>query len=373
MKKLSIFLFLFCLYIGSISAQQAISNCTSVTVTNTPPFPTVYFTNVGFANCRNPVPAGCCRVIYSGQPTTARYWLERRNNNGTFSTVAGPQFNTTFNNVSKGTYRVRIQVPNIATNECDFPSQEPIECYNYLGQFLGFWGTWDNSPFATTPVSFTNEVLVGPTFNSDISYTFIDIPETGSEQAYDFGEEVIINNATQHYDLWWLAVFESGPTFNRYRSNGWSNGTMNQFNLTDFWKANNPNWKFETFHNYTVQFVAENRRCRNAIEWPASGWNVLNRNYFICPAGTGCQFDIDDREITLSPNPAKNYIRLDNFDPIQDENYYLRISDVSGRLLISLPIYSNEVDISELQNGMYIVNIEHEGDLLLSTKMVVSK
>lgn len=187
----------------------------------------------------------------------------------------------------------------------------------------------------------------------------------------DEDEEVGIDaTASKNYDLWWLAIFESGPTYNRYKSNGWTNGTVGQFPLSPFWEEL-PGWKFEPYHSYTVQFVVENRVCRNGIEVPGT-WNVNNQTFFICPAGTGCRFGVEGREITLSPNPAGSFIRLQNFEPDLDRDYEMVIVDLTGKIVKSLPLTMDYVDISDLQNGMFVVNILREEHKMFTSKLIVN-
>ncbi len=246
------------------TAQTAEGGCTDVTVTDIPPYPTVYFASVGFKNCKDGggyyegcdeggKPA-CCRIIIFGSPTTPRFWLEQLQDDDSWLEVEGPQFGTTFSDVDKGTYRVKCQVPTIATNICKNSSSGGLAnaricLFNTLGQFIGYWGTWDNSPYGTTPPTYSNTVIVGPTTEADIGYTFIDsTPNDPFEGGYDFGEEVKMNtSASRNYDLWWLAIFEDGLTFNRYRSNGWTSGSTvpnDEIDLTAFWEGG-VGWEFE--------------------------------------------------------------------------------------------------------------------------------
>jgi len=180
---------------------------------------------------------------------------------------------------------------------------------------------------------------------------------------------------SKNYDLWWVAIFEEGQTFSRYRSNGWQTGTVpnDEFNLTPFWEGNDGR-RFETFHSYTVQFVTENSKCRNGIENPnPNGWNNLDRSFFICPAGSGCRFGIDQREIVISPNPANGMIWLQNFNPDLDRDYILTVTDITGRLVKNMPLTSDRISISDLQSGMFVVNILREGESVFNSKLIVNQ
>ena len=320
-------------------------------------------------------------MLYSGDPVTPRFWLEKQTDAG-WNTVAGPQFNTVFNNVARGTYRVRCQVPAIAENACKTDAQgnvirARICVFNSLGQFLGLWGTWDNSPFGSPSPTYTNTVVVGATTADDISYTFIDpTPNDPFEQGYEFGETAKMNTAKcKDYDLWWLAIFEAGPTYQRYLSNGWTNGRVpnNEINLTSFWANGSSGWKFEVNHLYTVQFVTENSACRNGIEQnPPANWNVLERAFVICPLGVNCRTGEDTKAIAISPNPAGSSFRLLNLELDFGFTYRLIIIDLTGRVLQTVALNSNEVDIAEIQNGLYAVIIEKDGKRIFANKLIVN-
>jgi len=292
---------------------------------------------------------------------------------GSWLQVAGPQFSPTFSDLPHDTYRAKVERPSIAENECGEDRFGNIikgrKCvFNTSGQFLGFVGTFDNTPFGNQfPIFTTNTVIVGETVDPDVSYTFIDLPETGSESAYDFGEIALMDASnSENYNLWWLSIFEDGPTFDRYKSNGWTDGTISTFNLSEFWGAT-AGWDFEEFHSYAVQFAVQNRQCR------LGGWANLNRTFFICPAGTGCKFGIEEKEISVSPNPAINVIELHNFVPSSDKGYIISIADMSGRIIMNTPLTSDIVDISNLANGMFIVSILNEKERVFTSKLIVEK
>lgn len=349
--------------------SAATSGCSStITTANTPSYETDLWGegefNVGGVPCVYYLNAQNKRLV-------AQYTLQRLNpSNNTWNNVVGPQINSSFNNISHGTYRVNVSCPVRFTNQ---QCPDGIDVYNYLGQYVGHAGTYTNGIFATS-----NTVIVGATTLSDISYTFVDpTPNDPFEPGYDLGEVVKINtSASQNYNLWWLAIFEDGLTYKRYRSNGWTSGTVpsNLFDLSDFWGQGGSNWQFETFHSYTVQFVIENLQCRNGIEQnPPATWNVLNRTFFICPAGTGCRIGEEAQKIVLSPNPASSVVRLLHFEMDAGREYRLTIADLSGRAIRSMMLTSNEVDISGFEKGMYAVTIERDGKRIFTDKLVVNQ
>lgn len=168
-------------------AQTATVNCSnnSITVTNLPPYPTVYMQGNflvcrdggGFyAGCDEDGRPACCQVLLNpGTPVKPRIYLEQlQYGSGSWLEVEGPQTSTVFNNLAKGTYRVKVQNPDIAENACDTDKFGNIikarTClFNTSGQFIGYLGTWDNSPFGGTPPTYSNTVTVGVTDQSDIA------------------------------------------------------------------------------------------------------------------------------------------------------------------------------------------------------------
>jgi hypothetical protein len=138
--------------------------------------------------------------------------------------------------------------------------------------------------------------------------------------------------------------------------------------LTQVWKKDHPTWEFELNRSYTVQFVVENQQCLNG-----SGWNVNNRPFFICQAGSGCRTGEDSREIAISPNPASTSIRLQNFEPDLGRDYRLLVADLSGRLVKSVELTDGEVDISGLPSGMFVVSLLRDGKRVHQSKLVVNQ
>ncbi|MBC7778159.1 MAG: T9SS type A sorting domain-containing protein [Phycisphaerae bacterium] len=369
MKNISFLPFiLLLLLVTTASAQTAKGGCTTATVTANPPYSqNLYFSYVSWGDCGS-VEEPCCRVIFSGSPVAPRYYLERKNSNGTWTQVAGPQASPVLSDPGvlnpHGVYRVRINVPVPDYNVCE--GGEPLRCYNPNGQFVGYWGKWG-------PNEYTNEVLLGKTVASDNSYFFVDGGGGDANPfAFDYLEIAQINtSACKNYDQWWVAIIEQGGQ-SRYASNGWEfspvgNGGI--FNLTNLWKDGHSNWEFDPLMTYTVQFVVENHACLNG-----QGWNVNNQNYFICPFGSGCRFDEGvGLEAAISPNPTSNTLRLTNFTPTAAQEYQLTITDLSGRTVKSVQSWVNEdMDVSDLPQGMYILNLTSNGTPLFSDQFIVN-
>ncbi|MBK7967890.1 MAG: T9SS type A sorting domain-containing protein [Bacteroidetes bacterium] len=82
-------------------------------------------------------------------------------------------------------------------------------------------------------------------------------------------------------------------------------------------------------------------------------------------------------EFQISPNPAAEKITLTCIIPSHLTEVKLLITDLTGRVISSNQIQGNprelEVDISYLNNGSYMVNLEHNGNILASRKLMVVK
>ena len=75
----------------------------------------------------------------------------------------------------------------------------------------------------------------------------------------------------------------------------------------------------------------------------------------------------------MGSNPTHSLIQLENFNPDLDQNYQASIVDLSGKVVKTLSLMSDQIDISELQNGLFILNIEKEGQQVFKTKFMVQK
>ena len=78
----------------------------------------------------------------------------------------------------------------------------------------------------------------------------------------------------------------------------------------------------------------------------------------------------ENSKITISPNPAANYIRFSN---ISEDDYDVEIISIDGRLMkrIKINSYTNIIDISELQNGSYIIRANSSNEFF--TKQLIKR
>ncbi len=377
MKKLTfLLLFVFGTFVATeISGQTAIGGCDFVKVTSIPPYPIVY-TGDGFPGTFSRRIVGdsvaCTWLAFFPQHVrqmlpllTLEKWIS-----GAWVAVQGPVeggVGYTFTNVAPGNYRVKILTPYYSENKCDVDrlgniKRSRISIINSLGQFIGYSGTYDNTPFGGNQTYYTNEVFVGPSQTSDIQWTYVDGDglDLGTN-LFDFNEVVRINTSgTQNYTHWWLAIFELNGS-QRYKSTGWNFGAMpNIINLSNFWS----NWNFENLTSYRVQLAISNQ-CN-------SQWTEMSPqppDFFICPIGSGCRSGDKIVPITLAPNPASQQFTLQNL-PASEVQLY--IYDMNSRLVKNYKnIHDGNFDISDLQSGIYIVRAVQIDETLYHGKLSV--
>ena len=74
--------------------------------------------------------------------------------------------------------------------------------------------------------------------------------------------------------------------------------------------------------------------------------------------------------LTLYPNPATDFVRIEGVD----ENTCSEISifDLTGRLVIKYP-YCNELNVSDLQNGIYLLRVTGDVGVNKTSKLLISK
>lgn len=80
---------------------------------------------------------------------------------------------------------------------------------------------------------------------------------------------------------------------------------------------------------------------------------------------------IDVNAVTFQPNPAQNTLNIQTEKPLTDA--ILRFYSMDGRLVKTRNIQSNSVDISDLENGMYIVLLFSDCMPMANQKIVVER
>ena len=107
---------------------------------------------------------------------------------------------------------------------------------------------------------------------------------------------------------------------------------------------------------------------KTGVSWQQSfiKGSVMIRPYFGYKALVGLQNENKRLNFNFYPNPTSSKIF---FQGIQDANK--QILDISGRILFST--YENEVDISSLSQGIYILKVKNKEGIVETRKIVKSK
>lgn len=72
--------------------------------------------------------------------------------------------------------------------------------------------------------------------------------------------------------------------------------------------------------------------------------------------------------VKIYPNPARNSL----YFIVTEEAYFIDVYDQSGRLLMSTQ-NANELDISKLNEGLYLVNIRTDNGILKTEKVIIQR
>ena len=94
--------------------------------------------------------------------------------------------------------------------------------------------------------------------------------------------------------------------------------------------------------------------------------NIVNLDEFIedIPMTTFAQKEEMDFDVSVYPNPAKDYIKIETEEEIEDD-LYIRFYSLQGEIILAKEIspgfskISSRLDVSQLSNGIYVVNIIH--------------
>jgi hypothetical protein len=71
--------------------------------------------------------------------------------------------------------------------------------------------------------------------------------------------------------------------------------------------------------------------------------------------------DFNQDQFSIYPNPSQNVVNIESKNNLIIES--IKIVDLSGKLIIEKNQNTNQVDIENLSNGMYIVEVASEGTI----------
>lgn len=106
-------------------------------------------------------------------------------------------------------------------------------------------------------------------------------------------------------------------------------------------------------------------RFRVSGQWISGDYNVILDD-FVMTQGTLTISDVTRKEVKIYPNPFKDVIHLDNSEAIKS----VTVSDFSGRKLKTINEVSNELKLSELKKGNYILTIDYKDGSKNQSKVI---
>jgi hypothetical protein len=76
--------------------------------------------------------------------------------------------------------------------------------------------------------------------------------------------------------------------------------------------------------------------------------------------------------LNIWPNPATDFVNINPGDNQLSRLSYVTITDLNGRELIKVP-FSEQIDITSLQPGMYFIHISIDGQPLGYNRLIKSR
>ena len=87
--------------------------------------------------------------------------------------------------------------------------------------------------------------------------------------------------------------------------------------------------------------------------------------YFFGPQETPI---IDIEHLRLFPNPATNFVQIENL-PLKEEPCEIRVIDLSGKVVAKFD-QANTLDLSPLSSGLYLIQIVDQGRVVAHSKLI---
>jgi|GEM_PF-6610657 len=121
---------------------------------------------------------------------------------------------------------------------------------------------------------------------------------------------------------------------------------------------------------------SENReKAREALNVYAGRFPYrLDHSYAFVTADVRDAISVDQNSLLVFPNPANELVSIQVAIP-SNEGSELRITDLSGKVIFNSELKADfvtmDIDVSKLNNGMYIVTIMNEDKLILTSKLSV--
>lgn len=80
---------------------------------------------------------------------------------------------------------------------------------------------------------------------------------------------------------------------------------------------------------------------------------------------------VSEQSLLVYPNPASSIVYLKGIDESEDNN--LIIYDALGKMKINMQLSQNQIDISDLPEGLYIISVAADGQKRQSVRMIISR
>jgi len=141
-------------------------------------------------------------------------------------------------------------------------------------------------------------------------------------------------------------VHPYNPIYNE-RSTAWIEGVGSMHGLTAH------------FQDYLCSFDAGDRKllCYAAENelLLSTPWNI-NNNCFRIPEGGNINENKKNIDFTIYPNPASNFIKINDMEDLLLDNCWIEIFDVYGKMVLRQK-YEDMINVSALRTGYYFVKI----------------
>ncbi len=124
---------------------------------------------------------------------------------------------------------------------------------------------------------------------------------------------------------------------------------------------------FKYMHTLNAHFgIGTNTAIDSVIvRWPAGGYDIvrdpeINGDVLVVEGTTSLSvLKMNGSPVEIFPNPAENELNIQNMDLTQVDN--MKVLNMLGQVVMDITVPVNTLDISALNNGMYVLQVELKG------------
>ena len=149
------------------------------------------------------------------------------------------------------------------------------------------------------------------------------------------------------------------------------NDTFNWMEFSmEFYTGDKDSLRYLTLGNFLRdEYTQIDSYAINTLPFPAGRYAyVLIDSVSLIPwHGVGIEELNNIENINIFPNPVSDYLYID-FD--KSKKLFYSLYDISGKLIIDKRIITPSIDVSTLDKGMYILEIQDENDNSIKKKVV---